>query len=467
MMICFIVFSLPPTQKEVNLKQQQILPSNEQIMLEEQKKQYSHQLQQNLLAQQQQQQLSKNQSHQLQQQQQLQQQMQQQQQQKQLKQLEMQQQQALASTQLLKQLYNRSGELSHQQSISRSSLSHVGGVRGITGMAPSASSTTTPSMTHDNPHTSLSTFMKHQNQPTPTTNNKTQLSSSPPFLLVGNNYRGENPSLSSDANNNLSNNYSQYLTAIDKQQSGIPTQQLLSSQGLGEKRVLAAPPFGFNNILANTRDPTSTQPFNAAFAAMTTEKVVKPSSSRTPTVKQHISKMTYEEVATLAKACTTEQQILFVARQATGPPSTMNGFVKCTSTMMRLKKQKVRDYKTKQNKQSTSNTAAAAAASTGTASLSGNSVGERTGTTIEDEEANEERMKKDTFLPPLAKRMRLEMTQGLQYCNMMSDIIRSIIEDIDPENPILGISPPPVVVSESITTTIGGKPNRKASKPNK
>ena len=341
----------------------------------------------------------------------------------------------------------------------------------MTGMAQSASSTTTTSMTHDNPHTSLSTFMKHQNQPTPTTNNKTQLSSSPPFLLVGNNYRGENPSLSSDANNNnLSNNFSQYLTAIDQQHSGIPTQQLLSSQGLGEKRVLAAPPFGFNNFVANTRDPTSTQPFNAAaFAAMTTEKVVKP-SSRTPTVKQHISKMTYEEVATLAKACTTEQQILFVARQATGTPSTTNGFVKCTSTMMRLKKQKVRDYKTKQNKQSTSNAAAAAAAAaaSSTASLSGNSVGERTGTTIEDEEANEERMKKDTFLPPLAKRMRLEMTQGLQYCNMMSDIIRSIIEDIDPENPILGISPPPVaVVSESITTTIGGKPNRKASKPNK
>jgi hypothetical protein len=326
-------------------------------------------------------------------------------------------------------------------------------------------------MTHDNPHTPLSTFMKHQNQPTPTTNNKTQLSSSPPFLLVGNNYRGENPSLSSDANNNnLSNKYSQYLTAIDQQQSGIPTQQLLSSQGIGEKRVLAAPPFGFNNILANTRDPTSVQPMNAAFAAMTTEKVVKPSSSRTPTVKQHISKMTYEEVATLAKACTTEQQILFIARQATGHPSTTNGFVKCTSTMMRLKKQKVRDYNTKQNKQSTSIAAAAAAASTVTASLSGNSVGERTGTATEDEEANEERTKKDTFLPPLAKRMRLEMTQGLQYCNMMSDIIRSIIEDIDPENPILGISPPPVVVvSESITTTttIGGKPNRKASKPNK
>ena len=102
---------------------------------------------------------------------------------------------------------------------------------------------------------------------------------------------------------------------------------------------------------------------------------------------------------------------------------------------MRLKKQKVRDYNTKQQKQSTSNAT--------TSSLSGNIAGERTGT-IEDDD-NEEKMKKETFLPPLAKRMCLEMTQGLQYCNMMSDIIRTIIEDIDPENPILGISPPPVV----------------------
>jgi hypothetical protein len=162
--------------------------------------------------------------------------------------------------------------------------------------------------------------------------------------------------------------------------------------------------------------------------------------------------MTYEEVASLAKACTTEEQILFVARQATGPGTT-NGFVKCTSTMMKLKKQKIRDYNTKQQKVAA------------TASLAGNIAGERATSTIEEDDI-EEKMKKVTFLPPLAKRMRLEMTQGLQYCNMMSDIIRTIIEDIDPENPILGIPPPPVVVVSESTTT-GGKSNRKGSKPNK
>lgn len=169
--------------------------------------------------------------------------------------------------------------------------------------------------------------------------------------------------------------------------------------------------------------------------------------------------MTYEEVASLAKACTTEEQILFVARQATGPGTT-NGFVKCTSTMMKLKKQKIRDYNTKQQKAATNT-----AATTTTASLAGNIAGERATSTIEEDDI-EEKMKKDTFLPPLAKRMRLEMTQGLQYCNMMSDIIRTIIEDIDPENPILGIFPPPVVVVSESTTT-GGKSNRKGSKPNK
>ena len=345
----------------------------------------------------------------------------------------------------------------------------VGARGGVTGTAPIAPSTTTPSMTHvNNPHTSSSTFMKHQNHSTKASS-KTQLSSSPTFLLAGNNFRGENPPLLSggDANNNnLSNNYynnySQYLTGtIDQhEQSGIPTQQLLSYQGLGEKRV-AAPSFGFTNFAANTMAPATSviQPCNAAsFAAMraSSSKVVKP--TRTPTAKQHTSKMTYEEVASLAKACTTEDQILFVARQATGPGTT-NGFVKCTSTMMKLKKQKVRDYNTKQNKQAATN----AAATTTTASLAGNIAGERATSTIEDEDI-EEKMKKYTFLPPLAKRMRLEMTQGLQYCNMMSDIIRTIIEDIDPENPILGIPPPPVVVvnESTTTTTTGGKPNRKA-----
>ena len=345
------------------------------------------------------------------------------------------------------------------------------GARGsVTGMAPIAPSTSTPSKTHvNNPHTSSSTFMKHQNHSTKASS-KTQLSSSPTFLLAGNNFRGENPPLLSggDANNNnfsnnYYNNYSQYLTAtIDQQQqSGIPTQQLLSYQGLGEKRV-AALSFGFTNFAANTMAPATSviQPCNAASFAATrasSSKVVKP--TRTPTAKQHTSKMTYEEVASLAKACTTEEQILFVARQATGPGTT-NGFVKCTSTMMKLKKQKIRDYNTKQQKAATNT-----AATTTTASLAGNIAGERATSTIEEDDI-EEKMKKDTFLPPLAKRMRLEMTQGLQYCNMMSDIIRTIIEDIDPENPILGIFPPPVVVVSESTTT-GGKSNRKGSKPNK
>ncbi len=57
-------------------------------------------------------------------------------------------------------------------------------------------------------------------------------------------------------------------------------------------------------------------------------------------------------------------------------------------------------------------------------------------------EEEEEKLKLNTFNARVARKMHLEMTQGLQYCNMMSDIIRTILEGIDPTNPVLLVQPP-------------------------
>ena len=68
-------------------------------------------------------------------------------------------------------------------------------------------------------------------------------------------------------------------------------------------------------------------------------------------------------------------------------------------------------------------------------------------------EEEQERLKLDTFNARIAKRIHLEMTQGLQYCNMMSDIIRTILEDIDPTNPVLLVQPPSISSSRTLPLT--------------
>jgi hypothetical protein len=75
---------------------------------------------------------------------------------------------------------------------------------------------------------------------------------------------------------------------------------------------------------------------------------------------------------------------------------------------------------------------------------------EREGSTMGEKE---ERLKLDTFNARIAKRMNLEMTKGLQYCNMMADIIRTILEDIDPTNPVLLVQPPIIASSRTLPLT--------------
>ena len=130
----------------------------------------------------------------------------------------------------------------------------------------------------------------------------------------------------------------------------------------------------------------------------------------------HVSPLTPEEVANLANSCSTEEKIVWVARQALGAGTT-NGFQKATSTMQRMKRQRARSFKQKEGKSSSN---------------------KDDSSKFEDEE---EKLKNDTFNVRVAKRMQTEMTEGLQFCNLMTSTIRTILEDIDPENPILMVNP--------------------------
>ena len=124
--------------------------------------------------------------------------------------------------------------------------------------------------------------------------------------------------------------------------------------------------------------------------------------------------MTYEQVRVLADQCTTEQKIVWVAKQILGSGNA-NGFQKAASSMQRIKKQRIRIWKQKE----------------------GGSTNEHN--SFQEEE---EQLKNGTFNVRLAKRMKADMTQGLQFCNLMKDVIRSVLEEVDPENPILTVQPP-------------------------
>ena len=175
----------------------------------------------------------------------------------------------------------------------------------------------------------------------------------------------------------------------------------------------ARPSFS-NNVESNESLPTQQK----ETIPLATGKVVgkKTPPPRRQSQTQPTSALSYEEVAHLVHQCTTEQKILWVARQV-GSNST-NGFQKSTSTLQRMKRQRARACKYKE------------------------------GAELSKDEA-EEKLKLDTFDARVAKRMYIEMRQGLQYCNLMTGVVRKILEDIDPENPILLVKPPVVCFDDS------------------
>lgn len=174
---------------------------------------------------------------------------------------------------------------------------------------------------------------------------------------------------------------------------------------------------------------------SAQHQATTPSSVGKSVGKKTSPQRRHsqtsiMPSMKYEEVAYLVNECTTEQKIIWVARQVTGGSG--SGFQKYTSALQRIKRQRARACKQREG---------------GSGS----------------KDVIEEKLKLDTFDASIAKRMYIEMKNGLQYCNLMANVVRTVLEDIDPDNPILWAKPPVIglddaarVAESDVVLAVGG-----------
>mmetsp|Transcript_5859 Transcript_5859/g.12165 ORF Transcript_5859/g.12165 Transcript_5859/m.12165 type:complete len:622 (-) Transcript_5859:1490-3355(-) len=141
----------------------------------------------------------------------------------------------------------------------------------------------------------------------------------------------------------------------------------------------------------------------------------------------HLSELSNDQVLKLANACSWEERTVWVARQVLGPGGS-NGFSRATSAVQRLKRQRARQLQNTKNK-------------------------DMNGTDSKDDryslpDMDEETLKRETFNPRIAKKMQIELKQGLQFCNLITEVITSILREIDPEHPLLGVQTP--IVGSSI-----------------
>ena len=145
-----------------------------------------------------------------------------------------------------------------------------------------------------------------------------------------------------------------------------------------------------------------------------TETAIKPKTPLNNSTKSgdkaqrnHItsSSMTNEQILHATKQLSTEERIVFASKQLLG--NRKNGFSR-VKTMQRMKRTRVRQI-------------------------------------VSNEELDEEQLKKKTFNSRFGKKLCSEMKQGLQYTNLMTEVLKSIIADIDPDNVLLSIPLPTIL----------------------
>lgn len=117
--------------------------------------------------------------------------------------------------------------------------------------------------------------------------------------------------------------------------------------------------------------------------------------------------LTNEEILQMVTKLPAEERLVFSTKHLLGAGK--NGFSRVTSSMQRMKRQRARQ------------------------------IGSADG-----EEPNDEQLCKKTFNGRFAKKLHSDLINGLQYTNMMTEILKSVMLEIDPENPLLSIPLPTV-----------------------
>ncbi|GAX25972.1 hypothetical protein FisN_4Hh544 [Fistulifera solaris] len=181
-----------------------------------------------------------------------------------------------------------------------------------------------------------------------------------------------------------------------------------------------------NQVPNNMSAPLPSQaakPVKGSTAALP-GKSVGPSKATSHTVSTPTPALPIEEVRKLLNDCDWVDKTMWAARQIFGGQA-LNGFLRSTATVQRVKKQRARQ---------TASTRAKQPDEQATDEASGKRDADAISLTAE------ENLKKEIMNARTAKKLKTELESGLEFCEFMHETIRNIISDINP----LFVPPPPL-----------------------
>jgi urease gamma subunit len=189
----------------------------------------------------------------------------------------------------------------------------------------------------------------------------------------------------------------------------------------------------------NPKSSANPTPFSnlkaAPLSAMTTTQT-KPNTGN-PVPSQSQPSLSDAQMQSLLNQCDWKDKTLWLSRQLFGGQS-VNGFLRSTATVQRIKKQRARQVKLK---------------STDDVSITSASVNDKK-RDLPDQVA-EEALKQQVMNARTAKKLKAEMDAGLQFCALLHGTVRSILQDM---NANAGIPIPPVLGSPESAAMMGSIP---------
>jgi hypothetical protein len=151
-----------------------------------------------------------------------------------------------------------------------------------------------------------------------------------------------------------------------------------------------------------------------------------------------IQQLPPEKVTALLSRCTWVDKTIWASRQLLGGQA-VNGFMRATATVQRIKKQRARQNvksgKSKVNSSNSSNANASLENSGDSVKASGITPTASVTPSLEEQQAEEEIIKHEIMNARTAKKIKQELEGGIQFCVLLHDTIRSIIQQVDPSIP--------------------------------
>jgi SGF29 tudor-like domain len=201
----------------------------------------------------------------------------------------------------------------------------------------------------------------------------------------------------------------------------LPTQQQAFNQQYALNQQMNTAANASSVPAASAPPPNSTSSKDGVQKSSTKDK---DQSKRHPTVSA--PPLELDKASLLLKNCNWVDKTLWVSRQLLGGQA-VNGFLKSTATVQRIKKQRARQ---------TNKTNAKPEKPPGAT-----------------EQDMEEILKKQIMNARTAKKMKQELEQGINFCALLHSTIRSIIQEMDPSLPPIELinSPRRAVVTKNPT----------------